>query len=321
MNNWGLVIKNLVSGIPLLFGVTLVSFMLMVYFGPDLTYELLGKNPSADAIAEVTQTLGYDQPFWQRYLLYLQQLLTFDFGLSMTQDKPVTELLQSSIPISIQLMLPGFILGHVAAIALAFYALKNRGRWPDKTIMTLSVIGMSISFVVVIMVCQLIFSSSYGLDWFPVRGWQVYDSTGTFSWLQYLNHVTVPTIALILISVGYHTRFYRAVMATEMNQGYIQTARAFGHSERQINYRYLLKNTLIPVLTRILYSIPMVVIGGSLLLERYFGIPGVGLLTYDAILAGDQPILKAIVGLTALMFVLLLIASELVYRLLDPRIN
>ncbi|MCX7552978.1 ABC transporter permease [Marinicella sp. S1101] len=321
MNSWWFACRKLIGGIPLLFGVTLISFTLMVYFGPDLTYELLGKNPTATAIAEVRHSLGYDQPFWHRYLMYVQQLITLDFGLSMVKDQPVTELLQGAIPVSIQLLLPGFIIGNILAILLAMKAVQNRGKWPDKTIMTFSVIGMSVSFLVIIIGCQLIFSSSYGLDLFPVRGWQVHDKNEQFSWLAYLNYVTVPTIALVLISLGYNTRFYRAVLADEVNKDHINTARAFGHSDQKIYYQLLLKNTMVPIITRTLFSIPMVIISGSLLLESYFGIPGVGLITYEAIIAGDQPVLKAIVGLTAVLFVLVLIGAEILYRLFDPRMG
>ncbi len=321
MNGVAFAAKKLVGGLPLILGVTLVSFVLMVYYGPDLTYQLLSKNPSPEAIFEVRQILGYDQPFWLRYFNYLKELVTFDFGLSMVKDQPVSELLIQTIPVSLQLMMPGFILGNILAVMLAIKAAQNRGQWVDKTIMTLSVVGMSISFLVIIIGFQLVFSSSYGLDWFPVRGWLVHNPDGSFSWLAYLQHVTVPTLATIFVSLGYNTRFYRAVLVEELNRDHLVTARAFGHKPKHIMYRFILKNAMIPITTRVLFSIPLVVISGSLLIENYFGIPGVGLVTYDAIIAGDQPVLKAVVGLTAILFVLVLIAAEILYRLFDPRIE
>ncbi|VAW44631.1 Oligopeptide transport system permease protein OppB (TC 3.A.1.5.1) [hydrothermal vent metagenome] len=320
MNSWTFAIQKLLGGIPLIIGVTLVSFILMVYFGPDLTYELLGKNPSPLAIEEIRHVLGYDQPFWQRYFAYLSELLRFDFGLSMVKDQPVTDMLRQAIPVSLQLMLPGFILGNLLALILAMQAAKNRGQWLDKSIMTIAVFGMSISFLVVIISFQLLFASSYGLDWFPVRGWLVNSVNGDFSWLRYLQHVTVPTLAIIFVSLGYNTRFYRAVLVEQLNKNHITTAKAFGHKSPAIYYQYMLKNAMIPIITRILFSIPLVVISGSLLIESYFGIPGVGLVTYDAVVAGDQPVLKAIVGLTAVLFVLVLLVAEILYRYFDPRI-
>ncbi len=320
MNTWVFVIKKLLEGIPLIIGVTLVSFILMVYFGPDLTYTLLSKNASEEAVNELRQLLGYDRPFWQRYLLYVKELITFDFGLSLVKDQPVAEMLISAIPISLLLMLPGFIIGNVLAIYLALKAAKYRRQWQDKTIMTFAVIGMSISFLIVIIGFQLIFSSSYGLNWFPVRGWHIFDENQSFSWLAYLKYVTVPTLAVVFVSLGYNTRFYRAVLVEEMHKDYITTTKAFGHNNQQIHYKYMLKNAMIPIITRVMFSIPLVVISGSLLIESHFGIPGVGLITYDAILAGDQPVLKAIVGITAVLFVLVMLLSEILYRWFDPRV-
>ncbi len=321
MNIWYFVLKKLSGTIPLVLGVTLVAFLLMVYFGPDLTYELLGKNPSQQDIENIRAYLGYDQPFIWRYLNYLRELISFDFGLSMMKDRPVIDMLAQAIPVSLLLMLPGFILGNVLAVVLALKAIQHRGQWPDKAIMTFAVIGMSISFLIVIIAFQIIFSSSYGLDWFPVRGWNLNNSEGQFSLWQYLHYVTVPTMATLFVSLGYNTRFYRAVLVEEMNKDYITTAKAFGHSPRQITYRLMLKNAMIPIITRVMFSIPLIIVSGSLLIESYFGIPGVGLITYDAIVAGDQPVLKAVISLTSVLFVLVLLIAEILYRVFDPRID
>lgn len=321
MNIWSFVIRKFMGAIPLVLGVSLVAFLLMVYFGPDLTYELLGKNPSQQDIENMRSYLGYDQPFIWRYLNYLRELVTLDFGFSMMKDRPVIDMLAQAIPVSLLLMLPGFILGNLLAVVLALKATKYRGHWPDKVIMAAAVIGMSISFLVVIIAFQVIFSSSYGLDWFPVRGWNTENQAGQFSLWQYLYFVTVPTLATVFVSLGYNTRFYRAVLVEEMNKGYITTARAYGHTNNQLTYRFMLKNAMIPIITRVLFSIPLIIVSGSLLIESYFGIPGVGLITYDAIIAGDQPVLKAIIGLTSVLFVLILLIAEVLYRVFDPRID
>jgi peptide/nickel transport system permease protein len=321
MNTWHFVLRKLLGAIPLILGVTFVAFLLMVYFGPDLTFELLGKNPSQQDIDNIRRYLGYDQPFLWRYLNYLKELLTLDFGMSMMKDRPVIDMLSQSIPVSILLMLPGFILGNILAVVLAIKATQYSGSWPDKAIMGFAVIGMSISFLVVIIAFQIIFSSSYGLNWFPVRGWDIENSHGMFSLSQYLYYVSVPTLATLFVSLGYNTRFYRAVLVEETNKDYIMTAKACGHHPRQITYKYMLKNAMLPIITRVMFSIPMIIISGSLLIESYFGIPGVGLITYDAIIAGDQPVLKAVIGLTAVLFVVVLLIAELLYRVFDPRIE
>jgi len=314
-------VRKLIGGLPLILGVTFIAFLLMVYFGPDLTYEKLGKNPTQQEIQEIRHELGYDQPFIKRYGSYLKQMVTFDFGNSQVVDKKVSSILKETMPVSLHLIIPGFILGNIIAIALALFAAYHRGTWLDKLIMTGSVVGMSISFLIVIIAFQLLFSSSYGLDLFPVRGWEVYNDTGSLIWSQYLKYVTVPTLATVFVALGYNTRFYRAVLVEEMTKDHVRTARAFGHTPTSILFKSVLKNAMVPITTRIMFSIPLVVVSGSLLIESYFGIPGVGKVTYDAIIAGDQNILKAIVGLTAVLFVVVLLFTDILYRVFDPRVE
>ncbi len=306
--------RRLLYGIPLVLGVTFISFLLMVYFGPDKTYELVGKNPTAEQIAEVRHALGYDRPFLLRYGDYVRQLLTFDLGLSDSTGEPVAFILRQTVPVSIMLVVPGFILGNLLGLALGLVAAWYRGKWLDKLVMSASVVGMSISFLVIIIGMQVLLCTPYGLDLFPVRGWQVQD-TGS-----YLYYVTVPTLALVLVTLGYNTRFYRAVMADEIEREHIRTLKAYGAGPAELLFRHVLKNGLIPVLTRLMFSVPFVLISGSLLLESYFGIPGVGLVTFNAITSGDQPILKAVVGLTGVLFVLALTVNDFLYTLVDPRL-
>jgi peptide/nickel transport system permease protein len=308
-------LRKLISGVPLVLGVTFLSFVLMVYFGPDKTYELLGKNPTVEEIAEVRAQLGYDQPFFVRYGDYLKELATFDFGNSDSTGERVDLLLKRTIPVSLALVTPGFILGNLLGVLLALVAAYYRSTWIDKFIMGGAVIGMSISFLIVIIAFQIIFSSSYGLNLFPVRGWEIH-SVG-----DYFAYIAVPTLATVFVALGYNTRFYRSVIVEEMTRDHVRTARAFGVPPAKLFYKNILKNSMIPIITRIVFSIPMVIISGSLLIESYFGIPGVGLLTYDAIIGGDQPILKAVVGLTAILFVLAQLLADILYRAVDPRIT
>ncbi len=308
-------LRKLLYGIPLIFGVTFISFVLMVWFGPDLTFELVGRNPTVEQIERARVILGYDQPFLVRYLDYLRELVTFDFGRSFSTGERVSELLARTVPVSLLLTLPGFVIGNLLGIALALIAGWFRGAWLDKLIMTGSVVGMSISFLIIIVAFQLFFSSSYGINHFPVRGWEVYN------FADYVHYVTVPTLAIVFVSLGYNTRFYRAVVVEEMTRDHVRTARAYGAGATEILLRHVLKNSLIPMITRIMFSIPSIVIAGSLLVEAYFGIPGVGKATYDAITTGDQPVLKAVVGVTAVLFVLVIIINDILYRVVDPRVT
>jgi len=199
-------------------------------------------------------------------------------------------------------------------ILLGLMAAWHRGRWLDRLIMSGSVVGMSISFLVIIIVLQILLCTPWGLNLFPTRGWEVQDIQS------YFFYVTVPTLALVFVTLGYNTRFYRAVLADELTRDHIQTALAYGASTAEILFRHVLKNSMVPVLTRIMFSIPLVIISGSLLLESYFGIPGVGKATFEAITSGDQPVLKAVVGLTAVLFVLAQLLIDILYRLVDPRV-
>jgi peptide/nickel transport system permease protein len=287
----------------------------MVYFGPDKTYDLLGKNPTQQEIDEIRHELGYDRPFVVRYTDYLRELATLDFGNSDSTGERVSALLLRTIPISLALTLPGFILGNVLGVVLALFAAYHRSSWIDKAIMGSAVVGMSISFLIVIIGFQIIFSSSYGLDWFPVRGW----STRTFG--EYLSYVAVPTMATVFVALGYNTRFYRSIIVEELTRDHVRTARAFGTPPARLLYKSVLKNSMIPIITRIVFSIPFVIISGSLLIESYFGIPGVGLATYDAIITGDQPVVKAVIGLTAVMFVFAQLMTDILYRAVDPRVS
>ncbi|MBT8092432.1 MAG: ABC transporter permease [Gammaproteobacteria bacterium] len=308
-------IRKLVGGIPLILGVTFISFLLMVYFGPDVTFEMLGKNPTPEQIAEVREELGYDRPFFVRYAEYLAELATLDFGLSDSTGEPVSSMLMRSIPISLALVTPGFILGNLLGVLLALVAAYHRSSWIDKAIMGFSVVGMSISFLIVIIAFQILLSSSYGLNLFPVRGWNVH------SLYDYVMYVTVPTLASVFVALGYNTRFYRAVIVEEMTRDHVRTARAFGIRPGKLLYKHILKNSAIPIITRIMFSIPLVIVSGSLLIESYFGIPGVGKVTFDAITTGDQPVLKAVVGLTAVLFVITLLLTDIMYRAVDPRVS
>ena len=294
---------------------TLISFTLMVWFGPDQTYTLIGKNATPEQIEDVRRQLGYDQPFARRYLGYLEELFTLNLGASQSSGEQVGTILQRTLPVTLALMIPGFVLGNLLGIVLGLTAALHKGHRLDQLISGMSVISMSISFLVVIIVFQLLLSTPYGLNLFPVRGWQVTDPAS------YLKYVTVPTLSLIFVTLGYNTRFYRAVFVEESGKDHIRTARAYGASATALFWKHVLKNSMVPVITRIMFSIPLVVISGSLLIESYFGIPGVGKVTFDAITSGDQPVLKAVVGLTAVAFVMIQIITDIVYKWVDPRIT
>lgn len=307
-------LRKALHGLLLILGVTFISFLLMVWFGPDQTYNLIGKNATPEQIQEVRQSLGYDRPLLRRYADYLLELLTLDLGASNSSGEPVLGILTRTVPVTIALMLPGFVLGNLLGVVLGMAAARRRGQWSDRLISGLSVTGMSISFLIIIIAFQVLLSTPYGLNLFPVRGWQVTDLTS------YLYYVAVPSCTLIFVTLGYNTRFYRAVFVEESARDHIRTAHAFGASPAVVMWKHVLKNSMVPIITRIIFSIPLVIVSGSLLIESYFGIPGVGKVTFEAITNGDQPVLKAVVGLTAVAFVLIQLTADLLYRAVDPRV-
>lgn len=315
MNTLYYSIRKLIYGIPQIFGVTLIAFILMVYFGPDKTYDLLSKNPTQQEIDEIRHQLGYDRPIHIRYLQFLKEVVTFDFGHSESSGEKVTEIFKKAIPVSLMVALPAAILGNGFGILLALIAAYYRGRVVDRAIMLFAVTGMSISFLIVLIGFQYIFCSSYGLNLFPVSGW----STETLG--EYLKYVTVPTMASIFVALGYNTRFYRAIIVEETNRDHVRTARAYGCGPIKLLFKHILKNAMIPILTRIVFTIPFIIIGGSLLVESFFSIPGIGFITLDAIMTGDLPIVKAVVTSMAILYVLMLILVDILYQAVDPRIS
>lgn len=309
-----LLLRLLLTGAPLLIGVTLLSFLLMVHFGPEQTYLLLGKNPTPEQVAEVRQQLGYDRPFLLRYLKYLHDLATLDLGYSHSSGEAVAGLLARTVPVSLALLLPPFFLGHAAAIVLALHAVQRRGAWLDRLLTGAAVTLMSLSYVIVIIALQALLSSEAGLGWFPVRGWS------TSGPLDYLRYETVPALCVIAVTLGYNIRFYRAAFAETAGEPHVLAARAYGAPAPEIRWQHLLRPNLGLVITQVLYTVPLIVVGGGLLIETFFGIPGAGRVTFDAIVNGDQPVLKAIVGLTAVLFLLARLAADFLHRLADPRV-
>lgn len=323
-------IRKLIYAIPLLFGVTFLSFVLMVHFGPDLTYSILPKSATQEQIDEIHTELGYDLPFLDRYGKFMKEVVTLDFGSSTSSGEKVSSILKKAVPVSFLVALPAFILANLLGILLALYAANHRGRLPDKAVMVLAAVGMSISYLMVVIAFQLIFCTSYGLNWFPVQGWvepppDYADPTVGeifyYYWYYYWSYVAVPTLASVFVALGYNTRFFRAVIVEELNRDYVRTARAYGVRNRKIMMKHVLRNAMIPISTRIIITLPFVVIAGNLVVEKFFGIPGVGLVTYDAITNGDLPIVKAVVTCTAVLYVLALILTDIVYKVIDPRIS
>lgn len=230
----------------------------------------------------------------------------FNFGETLLTRTPIREVLWSGMQASLLLMLPIFFGELFAGIVLAMVSAACRGKWPDHIIMLLSVAGMSISYLALIIFCQWLFGYYWNL--FPVWGW---DSP---------RHLLLPVIVGIISGTGSGVRFYRTVFLNEMNREYLRTAAAKGCSSTVICFKHLLRNAAIPIITRASTILPFL-FTGSLLLESFFGIPGLGFRGVDALNSSDLQTLKALVILSAFLFVIINLLADLAYAWADPRVR
>ncbi len=292
----------------LLLLVSFTTFMLVHYAGPDQVFERLGKHSSHEEIAQLQVTLGQgDAVIWQ-YLSYMKQVIQLNPGVSDMTGQPVASTLWRAFLTSLMVVLPGILLGQIIAVCMATVAVRYRGRPADRVISAVSMFVMSISFVITIIFFQMIFSSSDGFDLLPVTGW----STNGFA--DYMKHVSLPTMIIIFINMGYNQRFARSILEHETCKPYVSYARVYGVSEFSLLIRNVLPNCALPIAIRFLYGLPGTFIASSLLIENYFSIPGLGKLVFEAILFSDIPVLVPVIVLSALFFVL-------VQRLLNSWLN
>ena len=229
-----------------------------------------------------------------------------DFGRTLTTREPIARILARGVGPSLGLMLPIFIGETLLEIVFALIAAAAKDRWPDRMLVLLSVAGMSISYLVLILLAQWFLG--YYCNWFPVWGWG--------SW----KYLALPVLVGIASGLGGGVRFYRTVFVDELRREYLRTARAKGCSRLSIYGRHLLRNAAIPVITRASSVLPFL-FTGSLLLETFFGIPGLGFAGVDALNNADLQLLKALVIVSALLFVLLNLLADLAYAWADPRIR
>lgn len=230
----------------------------------------------------------------------------FNFGNTVTTREPIRQILWRGMWPSLALMFPIFLGELILGLVLALLATAFKDRWPDRVLMFGAVAGMSISYLVVIIAGQWLFG--YYWNWFPVWGWGD------------IRYLVLPVAVGVLSGVGGGVRFYRTVFVNELNQEYLRTAAAKGGSPWRIYTRHLLRNAAIPVITRASAVLPFL-FTGSLLLETFFGIPGLGYAGIEALNNSDLQLLKALVILSAMLFVILNLLADLAYAWADPRVR
>jgi peptide/nickel transport system permease protein len=323
---WTYILRRTLYNIPVFLAIILLVMAALRVTDPVSAH--LGKNASEEQIRLKTEAFGLDDPFYVQYLRFLGQLATFDFGndRSWDQDLPVGKMILDAVPPSIAVMAPTLVITASIAIIVGLISAFNRGRAPDKLLMFIAVIGMSISVLVYIILGQ--YFGAY-LPQQKYASWpfevavdaSAAGGRGFFfvpaNWVAYC---MLPVIINVVVALGYDTRFYRAVMVEETRKDYIRTARAKGASTYRVMFVHMLKNAMIPIITRIMISLPFVVTG-SILVEVYFNIPGMGRTLINAINAKDFPVIQTFTALFAALFIASNILTDVLYALADPRVR
>lgn len=302
--------RRLLHAAATLFGITLLLFALFNLVGGNPVYRLLGKNATPEEIARMTHHLGLDKPYWGQYLDYIRGLLTLDFGRSWETKQRISHMILEGLWPSMSLALPAFLIATVVSLIMALIAALYRNRWPDRLLVVLSVTGMSLSILAFIIAAQYLFAFKGG--WFPISGWDP-GLTG-------VPFLVLPILIWVVSSLGSSVRFYRAVFTEEIQREYVVTARAKGLTWPRVLVRHVLPNAMIPILTLLVMELPML-FTGSLLLENFFGIPGLGNMSVNAINASDLPVIKAMTFIGAALYLGANIVGDLLYAWFDPRVR
>jgi peptide/nickel transport system permease protein len=306
------IIRRILYGFPILIGVALLTFFLFfVTIKPEtMARRQLGKNPTQAQITAWLEQRGYDKPKIVQFGNHMSSLFRFDFGRSDVSNELIWDKIKQGAPVSFQLGLLLLLGGLVASITFALVVAYYRGTYIDLMGTFLSVLLMSIVYLVYIMYGQFLFGRV--LKYFPVAGWQ--------GGLQAWQFLLMPVIIGVISGLGSSVRFYRTVMLDEINQDYVRTARAKGVRESAVLFRHVLKNAAIPIITSTVSTIPLLILG-SLLLESFFGIPGLGGITFDAIQSLDFATVKAIVFLGSVLYIVGAILTDIAYAAVDPRVR
>lgn len=311
MNLVAFILRRSLYTIPVLLGVTLMVFLVFNIFAGDPTDVLLGPHATVTQKADLRAELGLDRALYLQYIDIVKSAFTFDFGRSWVTKQTISKMISDGAVPSLSFSLPAFILSTFISICLALLVSFYRGKMIDKVVVFLTVSLMSISSLAYILFCQTFFA--YKLGWFEISGYE-------FGFPYFLPYVALPIVIWLLVSVGPDIRFYRTVILDEIYQDYIRTARSKGLGEVVILFKHVLKNAMIPIITYVVIQIPFLILG-ALLIESFFGIPGLGSMTVDAINSNDFPVIKAMTILTAVSYIIFSLITDILYTLVDPRVR
>jgi len=351
---WTYIVRRTLYNIPVFLSIIFVVMIALRVNDP--VQSQLGKNATQRQVELLTEEMGLDQPFLVQYGIFLRDLVLIwkpieedqagdqvgdqvgDQGgdsksvwkrkvtRSWDQKLPVSKMILDAIPPSMAVTIPTLAITASIAICVGLISAFNRGRVIDKSLMFIAVTGMSISVLVYIIIGQYWGAYVMG-DIF--EGWPfqitVPAAAGATPWFffkptNWVAYCMLPVLINVTVALGYDTRFYRAVMVEESQRDYIRTARAKGASVKRVMFVHMLKNAMIPIITRIMISLPFI-ITGSILIEVYFGIPGMGRTLINAINAKDFPVIQTFTALFAALFIISNILTDVLYALADPRVR
>lgn len=304
-------IRRVLYMIPILFGIALVVFLLFNVVGGDPVLSMVGRHASAQTISELRHELGLDRPLYMQFVDFLKQIATFDYGRSFATKQNVIDMIFRAAPVSFILVAPAFMISILISISLSLLVAFWRGTWVDRSVVFLCVIMISVPSLAYILYGQSFLA--YKWDLFPISGYEP-----EFPGLIY--YIALPSIILIALSLGGELRFFRTVMLDEINQDYIRTARSKGLNEYKVMFKHVLKNAMIPIITNVVLEIPFL-ITGSLLLENFFAVPGMGAQIVDAFNTSDFPVIKAQVMMLSILYMIFNLLTDIMYSLVDPRVS
>lgn len=306
------ILRRLWQMIPTLAGVILLVFFLFNWIGGDPAYVLAGLFSNQEQIDSIRAELGLDQPLYIQLWIFVQQVGTFNFGNSWTTGESVSAIFATRLPASLTLMGPLLVIETLIALVLAVGLAWVRGSSIDRGTMVVFTALMSVSILVFIIVGQYVLA--YRLGWFPVQGWS--DNY----WKNITTYAPLPILLGLLVSIAPNTRLFRSFVLDEVDQDYVRTARAKGLSEPRVMFIHVLRNALIPVITFVISNLPGLLLG-AFLLERFFGIPGVGREIILAVERSDFPVIKAVTIYVAIATMVFNLIGDVLYRLTDPRVQ
>ena len=310
----GYVFRRILATIPVMAVVALFVFSLLYIAPGDPAAVIAGDQATPAEVERIRQSLGLDRPFLVRFGEWSWRILHGDLGVSIFTNLPVWTMIEQRIGPTMSLMSVTLLLSVVVAVPMGVIAAWKAGSLLDRIIMGFAVFGFSVPVFVVAYLLAYVFALE--LEWLPVQGYTPL-SAGVWPWFE---NLILPAIALGCVYIALIARITRATMLEVLSQDYIRTARAKGLGQQPILFLHALKNAAVPIVTVIGIGIALL-IGGAVVTESVFVIPGLGRLTIDAILRRDYPVIQGVVLLFSFTYVLVNLGIDLLYTLLDPRIR